>query len=146
MGLIPAYASVARDSAIQRDFAPSVGQHSPVQRERETETHTHTHTLSPPCSPSLLSSPLHFLSCSEGHPVFAMLRLGSRRSFARSLAGARSFASTAPRRAEIELEIDGKTVKIEQGAALIQACEKAGAHIPRYCYHEKLQIAGNCRM
>lgn len=75
-----------------------------------------------------------------------MLRLASRRSLARSLVGTRSFASTAPRRAEIELEIDGKTVRIEQGSALIQACEKAGAHIPRYCYHEKLQIAGNCRM
>lgn len=60
--------------------------------------------------------------------------------------GSRSFASTAPRRAEIELEIDGKKVKVEQGSALIQACEKAGVHIPRYCYHEKLQIAGNCRM
>lgn len=32
------------------------------------------------------------------------------------------------------------------GSALIQACEKAGATIPRYCYHEKLMIAGNCRM
>jgi NADH dehydrogenase (ubiquinone) Fe-S protein 1 len=34
----------------------------------------------------------------------------------------------------------------EAGAALIQACEKAGVTIPRYCYHEKLMIAGNCRM
>ena len=32
------------------------------------------------------------------------------------------------------------------GSALIQACEKAGVSIPRYCYHEKLMIAGNCRM
>jgi NADH dehydrogenase (ubiquinone) Fe-S protein 1 len=32
------------------------------------------------------------------------------------------------------------------GSALIQACEKAGVTIPRYCYHEKLLIAGNCRM
>lgn len=32
------------------------------------------------------------------------------------------------------------------GSALIQACEKAGVTIPRYCYHEKLMIAGNCRM
>jgi len=32
------------------------------------------------------------------------------------------------------------------GSALIQACEKAGVVIPRYCYHEKLMIAGNCRM
>jgi NADH dehydrogenase (ubiquinone) Fe-S protein 1 len=32
------------------------------------------------------------------------------------------------------------------GSALIQACEKAGSTVPRYCYHEKLMIAGNCRM
>jgi NADH dehydrogenase (ubiquinone) Fe-S protein 1 len=35
---------------------------------------------------------------------------------------------------------------ITAGSALIQACEKAGVVIPRYCYHEKLMIAGNCRM
>lgn len=35
---------------------------------------------------------------------------------------------------------------IEAGSALIQACEKAGVTVPRYCYHEKLAIAGNCRM
>lgn len=46
----------------------------------------------------------------------------------------------------MELTIDGKKVSIEAGSALIQACEKAGVTIPRYCYHEKLMIAGNCRM
>ena len=35
---------------------------------------------------------------------------------------------------------------VAAGSALIQACEKAGVTIPRYCYHEKLMIAGNCRM
>ncbi|MCJ1294088.1 NADH dehydrogenase (ubiquinone) 78K chain precursor, 5-prime end [Xylographa carneopallida] len=59
---------------------------------------------------------------------------------------ARSFVSTPPRQAEVELTIDGKKVSIEAGSALIQACEKAGVTIPRYCYHEKLMIAGNCRM
>ncbi|OAX79700.1 NADH-ubiquinone oxidoreductase 78 kDa subunit, mitochondrial [Emergomyces africanus] len=58
----------------------------------------------------------------------------------------RSFATTTPRPAEVELTIDGKKVSIEAGSALIQACEKAGVTIPRYCYHEKLLIAGNCRM
>ena len=70
--------------------------------------------------------------------------------------------------AEVELTVDGKKVSIEgkshlsressdtsgysanpratAGSALIQACEKAGVTIPRYCYHEKLMIAGNCRM
>ncbi|KAF1827562.1 NADH-quinone oxidoreductase [Dissoconium aciculare CBS 342.82] len=59
---------------------------------------------------------------------------------------ARAFSTTGQRNAEVELTIDGKKVSIEAGSALIQACEKAGATIPRYCYHEKLMIAGNCRM
>ncbi|EME47153.1 hypothetical protein DOTSEDRAFT_69195 [Dothistroma septosporum NZE10] len=59
---------------------------------------------------------------------------------------ARTFATSARRHAEVELTVDGKKVSIEAGSALIQACEKAGATIPRYCYHEKLMIAGNCRM
>ncbi|KAL2110280.1 hypothetical protein VUR80DRAFT_1390 [Thermomyces stellatus] len=58
----------------------------------------------------------------------------------------RAFSATAQRPAEVELTIDGKKVSIEAGSALIQACEKAGATVPRYCYHEKLMIAGNCRM
>ena len=48
----------------------------------------------------------------------------------------RPFSSTARRRADVELEIDGKKISIEAGSALIQACEKAGVTIPRYCYHE----------
>lgn len=47
----------------------------------------------------------------------------------------RSFAATARASAEVEVTIDGKKVMIEQGSALIQACEKAGVTIPRYCYH-----------
>ncbi|KAF2146101.1 uncharacterized protein K452DRAFT_220333 [Aplosporella prunicola CBS 121167] len=58
----------------------------------------------------------------------------------------RTFAASANRPAEVELTIDGKKVAIEAGSSLIQACEKAGATVPRYCYHEKLMIAGNCRM
>lgn len=61
-------------------------------------------------------------------------------------AASRAFTATAQRPAEVELTIDGKKVSIEAGSALIQACEKAGVTIPRYCYHEKLMIAGNCRM
>ncbi|KAI3320707.1 hypothetical protein HD806DRAFT_227852 [Xylariaceae sp. AK1471] len=58
----------------------------------------------------------------------------------------RAFSATPQRPAEVELTVDGKKVSIEAGSALIQACEKAGVTIPRYCYHEKLMIAGNCRM
>jgi NADH-quinone oxidoreductase subunit G len=44
------------------------------------------------------------------------------------------------------LVIDGKTIEVEDGITLIQACEQAGVEIPRFCYHERLSIAGNCRM
>eukprot|EP00158_Paraphelidium_tribonemae_P004536 Partr_v1_DN26810_c0_g1_i1_m40697 putative NADH dehydrogenase (ubiquinone) Fe-S protein 1, 75kDa (NADH-coenzyme Q reductase) len=57
-----------------------------------------------------------------------------------------SFSTSQARLAEVEIFVDGKSVKVEQGAALIQACEKAGATIPRFCYHERLAVAGNCRM
>ncbi|EKM56635.1 uncharacterized protein PHACADRAFT_118474 [Phanerochaete carnosa HHB-10118-sp] len=60
--------------------------------------------------------------------------------------GRRTFASTSSRQADITLTVDGKEVTVPQGSALIQACEAAGATIPRFCYHDRLAIAGNCRM
>ena len=42
--------------------------------------------------------------------------------------------------------IDGKEIEAEGAMTLIQACELAGVEIPRFCYHERLTIAGNCRM
>jgi NADH-quinone oxidoreductase subunit G len=45
-----------------------------------------------------------------------------------------------------KLIIDGREVEAEESITLIQACEQAGAEIPRFCYHERLSIAGNCRM
>jgi NADH-quinone oxidoreductase subunit G len=45
-----------------------------------------------------------------------------------------------------QLIIDGKLIEVEDGITLIQACEQAGVEIPRFCYHERLSIAGNCRM
>jgi NADH-quinone oxidoreductase subunit G len=45
-----------------------------------------------------------------------------------------------------KLTIDGIEVDVPNGSALIQACEAAGIEIPRFCYHERLSIAGNCRM
>ncbi|PMD38823.1 NADH-ubiquinone oxidoreductase 78 kDa subunit mitochondrial precursor [Hyaloscypha variabilis F] len=68
------------------------------------------------------------------------------RTSRQSCNASRTFATTSRRPAEVQLTVDGKTVSIEAGSALIQACEKAGVTIPRYCYHEKLMIAGNCRM
>lgn len=45
-----------------------------------------------------------------------------------------------------KLIIDGNEVEAEDGMAIIQACEDAGVQIPRFCYHERLSVAGNCRM
>ncbi len=42
--------------------------------------------------------------------------------------------------------IDGQEVEVEGALTLIQACEQVGVEIPRFCYHERLTIAGNCRM
>ena len=45
-----------------------------------------------------------------------------------------------------KLKVNDIEVEVEDGLTVLQACEKAGAEIPRFCYHEKLSIAGNCRM
>ncbi len=45
-----------------------------------------------------------------------------------------------------KLIIDGEELEVEDGISLLQACELVGREIPRFCYHERLSIAGNCRM
>ncbi|WP_370401781.1 NADH-quinone oxidoreductase subunit NuoG [Sulfitobacter sp. JB4-11] len=45
-----------------------------------------------------------------------------------------------------KIVIDGNEVEVDGAMTLIQACEQAGVEIPRFCYHERLSIAGNCRM
>ena len=44
------------------------------------------------------------------------------------------------------ISIDGAEIEVDPSLTLIQACEQAGVEIPRFCYHERLSIAGNCRM
>jgi len=46
----------------------------------------------------------------------------------------------------LKLKVNEIDVEVEEGLTILQACEKAGVEIPRFCYHEKLSIAGNCRM
>lgn len=63
------------------------------------------------------------------------------------LSGRRFKSTAAPvEQTSVEIFVDGKPIKVSPNQPLIQACEKAGATIPRFCYHERLQIAGNCRM
>jgi len=46
----------------------------------------------------------------------------------------------------VNIEVDGKPVEVRKGQMIIEATDKVGAYIPRFCYHEKLSIAANCRM
>ncbi|QSR18374.1 NADH-quinone oxidoreductase subunit NuoG [Novosphingobium sp. KA1] len=45
-----------------------------------------------------------------------------------------------------KVKVDGVEIDVPTGATVLQACELAGKEIPRFCYHERLSIAGNCRM
>jgi len=45
-----------------------------------------------------------------------------------------------------KVTVDGVEIEVPNGATVLQACELAGKEVPRFCYHERLSIAGNCRM
>ena len=44
------------------------------------------------------------------------------------------------------VEINGQQFEVEPGSTIIEMADKAGIYIPRFCYHEKLSVAANCRM
>ena len=46
----------------------------------------------------------------------------------------------------LKIKVNEKEIDVEEGLTVLQACELAGAEIPRFCYHEKLSIEGNSRM
>ncbi|KAG1764559.1 hypothetical protein EDD22DRAFT_449718 [Suillus occidentalis] len=70
-------------------------------------------------------------------------RLGKVVCSGASHGGRRSIASTSARQADITLTVDGKEVTVPQGSALIQACEAAGAAIPRYVFFICLHYSGS---
>jgi NADH-quinone oxidoreductase subunit G len=45
-----------------------------------------------------------------------------------------------------KVTVDGVQIEVPNGSSVLQACEQAGVEIPRFCYHERLSVAGNCRM
>src|SRR5437588_3131185 len=47
---------------------------------------------------------------------------------------------------QVNIEVDGKPVKAHKGEMIIRATDRSGAYVPRFCYHEKLSVAANCRM
>eukprot|EP00126_Sphaerothecum_destruens_P013036 Sdes_comp22311_c0_seq1m20788 len=71
------------------------------------------------------------------------------RVFKNSFSPFRNFHTSRYCRSEqktIEVSVDGVPVNVLPGSTVIQACEAAGVEIPRFCYHDRLSIAGNCRM
>ncbi len=46
----------------------------------------------------------------------------------------------------IPITINNKVYQVRSNASILQACEEAQIEVPRFCYHEKLSVAGNCRM
>mmetsp|Transcript_6500 Transcript_6500/g.8992 ORF Transcript_6500/g.8992 Transcript_6500/m.8992 type:complete len:710 (-) Transcript_6500:330-2459(-) len=54
--------------------------------------------------------------------------------------------ASAPRFNSVTVNVNGKDIEVPQGATVLHACEEAGVDIPRFCYHDRLSIAGNCRM
>lgn len=57
-----------------------------------------------------------------------------------------SASVSAPKPNLAELWVDGKRVEVEPGTTILEAAAKVGVEIPRFCYHERLSVAGNCRM
>lgn len=47
---------------------------------------------------------------------------------------------------QLEVFVDGQSVMVDSGTTVLQACAMVGVEIPRFCYHDRLSIAGNCRM
>lgn len=68
---------------------------------------------------------------------------GLQRGLLRGAPLKRGYAAAAE---TVSVTINGNQSNVPSGATIIQACESAGVEVPRFCYHERLSIAGNCRM
>ncbi|XP_038044920.1 NADH-ubiquinone oxidoreductase 75 kDa subunit, mitochondrial-like [Patiria miniata] len=66
------------------------------------------------------------------------------RQLAPCLTGNRLNSSAAPEK--VEVFVDDKSVLVDPGTTVLQACAMVGVEIPRFCYHDRLSVAGNCRM
>ena len=69
---------------------------------------------------------------------------GATKLSPKPLAASARCASDAPQK--IEVFIDDQPVMVEPGTTVLQAAALVGVEIPRFCYHERLAVAGNCRM
>ncbi|EFJ45606.1 NADH:ubiquinone oxidoreductase 76 kDa subunit [Volvox carteri f. nagariensis] len=68
------------------------------------------------------------------------------RSISSSASALQQAAPQAPPSDQIEVFVNDQPVKIPKNSTVLQACDAAGIDIPRFCYHQRLSIAGNCRM
>jgi len=79
--------------------------------------------------------------------MLSLARTGGARALAAVAAPARAFHAARPALAPlVKVNVDGKDVEVPGGFTVFQACEAAGVTVPRFCYHDRLSIAGNCRM
>lgn len=69
-----------------------------------------------------------------------------QKQVAQLVTGVRGTAGVVAAPEKIEVFVNDKPVMVEPGCTVLQACAVAGVEIPRFCYHERLSIAGNCRM
>ena len=88
-----------------------------------------------PQSTADLANSSHLSACRSGR--FAHLRRRNKSVHARPAKAVSHMT---------KILVDGVEVDVPPELTLLQACEAAGAEIPRFCYHERLSIAGNCRM
>lgn len=75
-----------------------------------------------------------------------MHRIGGGLLRAARCGGAVRGQANQPKPEKIEVFIDGKSVLVDPGMTILQACALVGVDIPRFCYHDRLSVAGNCRM
>lgn len=70
----------------------------------------------------------------------------ARRALAGTIRSSHAAVAATPAPDTVNVTINGKQSAVAAGATIIQACESVGVEVPRFCYHERLSIAGNCRM
>lgn len=76
-------------------------------------------------------------------PLHRALSLPNLRQLSPAL---RNLSTTSAQLEKIEVFVDDKPVMVEPGTTVLQAAAMVGVEIPRFCYHERLAVAGNCRM
>ena len=86
-----------------------------------------------PAKSSVLDNHIRCIICTQTI-YYGLLFLGLR------------FNSTHQKPQKLEVFVDGKRVLVDPGTTVMQACAMVGSEIPRFCYHDRLSVAGNCRM